>query len=58
MKIQQKSYIAFATNINGLQAAIARNTKNYLRKTDKERALKHWQRLSGFAQPLMKKNKY
>lgn len=57
-KFQQKSYIAFATNINGLQAAIARNTKNYLRKTDKERALQRLQRLSGFARSDTKKKTF
>ena len=58
MKISTETYIAFATNINGLQAAIALNTKNCLRKTDKVRALKRLQRLSGFALSDTKKKTF
>ena len=57
-KYHQINFTIFAININGLQAAIAVNTRNCLRKTDKERALKRLQRLFGFARPLTKKNKY
>ena len=51
-------YIAFATDINGLQVEIAHNTKNYLRKTDKVRALKCLRRLSGFARSDTKKKTF
>lgn len=58
MKISTETLYRLCNKYQCLQAAIARNMKNYLRETDKEQALKRLQRLSGFAQPLMKKNKY
>ena len=58
MKLSTETLYAFATNINGLQAAIARNMKKCLSETNKERALKRLQRLSGFARSDTKKNKY
>lgn len=58
MKISTETLYRLCNKYQWFTSAIARNTKNYLRKTDKERALKRLQRLSGFARSDTKKKTF